>query len=212
MTFKVLQKVHRHLISAAACTLLLVLAGASAEDARDLPPTPSPTTTLESAVWGDPAPTVSEGMGLLNQAAEAYQRSDLQELKRLLDAAIEASPRLGAAYITRGEYWLTLENYAKAEADLRIGLDLLDQADQPRESVLPSIGPAPVSVDELAGDALVLHGYCLIKLAQEANVLGDEQKEQVYILDAQSQLQEALRKEPSSERKEMARELLRMFR
>jgi hypothetical protein len=165
--------------------------------------------TAQAGTPSSRATGMAEGMRLLNLSIRAQSIGDMARVIVLLDQAVAAAPRLGLAYVTRAQYFMMKGQFAAADKDFTIGLPLLFSSDQPKMTIeVPGGGATTVSPSELAGDELISHGYCLIRMAEH---IADYDAQKKMLMRAKVQLNAGLKQKPSPERRQMGTDLLKSF-
>jgi len=155
---------------------------------------------------------MEEGMRLLNLAMSAQATGEFMKAASYLDQAVEAAPRLGLAYVSRAQFYMMMGRYADADKDYTKGIPLIFEPDQPTMTLnTPGMfGTAPITVTprQLAGDELIMHGYCLILMAEH---ITDYEAQKAVLVRAKGLINKGLKYEPDPERRELGKSMLAAF-
>jgi len=161
------------------------------------------------SAFSEPSPKRIEAMNILWKAYTQYRQEGLlDEAEKGVNKALSIDPDLAYANIVKGELSMISEQWETAKKYFERGLSLLNQPDQP----LSPVKSVQITPREVGGDTRCFLGYVYIKLAQQANMEGRTNIEQIYLEKAYESLQAGLALEPEEEAREFAQKLLKMFK
>jgi len=161
---------------------------------------------ITAAAYSEPSQDRKRALDILWSAYTKLQQGDPTAIDGI-EQALRIDPNFAYANIVRAEFAMASEDWENARIYYQKGLEHLHEPDQPLSPV-PSIR---ITAEEVEADSRVFLGYTYIKLAQMANVQGQNQLEIEYLDSAKANLLKAVNLNPGPETKKMAEQLLMMF-
>ena len=162
-----------------------------------------------------PAPAFSapdanrlKALNILWKAYSQYQQGMVTEGEKGVQKALSIDPDLAYANIVKAEFAMKSHRWRTAKKYFERGLSLLEQPDQP---VSPNKS-AQISSQGIEADSRCFLGYVYIKLAQQASRQGNANIEQKYLAQADKFLRAGIELGPGDEARELAQNLLKIFR
>lgn len=159
-------------------------------------------------VFSAPDANRLNALNVLWKAYSQYHQGLVTEAEKGVQEALSIDPDLAYANIVKAEFAMRSHRWRTAKKFFERGLFLLKQPDQP---VSPN-KQAQITYRDIEADSRCFLGYVYIKLAQQASQQSDANIEQKYLAKADESLRAGLALGPGDEARELAQNLLKMFR